>query len=140
MLNIEIKKVNGKEYKVVNGTFYELNTDNKVIEVLENARKSESRIRIFYGDTITGEDWLEDYDTMGIVSRTYGNIKTPILLKRKNSTGGESILTENIVKITIDKRIYYIHDKYHIDFNKLTSDYEKKNIEFFKGNKNRKIK
>ena len=140
MLNIEIKKVNGKDYKVVNGTFYELNTDNKVIEVLENARKSESRIRIFYGDTITGEDWLEDYDTIGIVGRTCGNIKSPILLKRKNSTGGGRILTENIVKITIDKRIYYIHDKYHIDFNKLASDYEKKNIEFFKGNKNRKIK
>ena len=138
MLNIEIKNVYGKEYKVVNGTFYELNTDNKVIEVLENARKSESRIRIFYGDTITGEDWLEDNDTIGAISRTFGNVKSPILLKRKNSTGGGLILTENIVKITIDKKIYYIHDKYHINFDKLTSDYEKKNIEFFKGNTNKK--
>ena len=138
-MNIELKKVNGKDYKVVNGTFYTSDTNNKIIEVLENARKNGARIRVFYGDTITGEDWLEDNDTIGAISRTFGNVKSPILLKRKNSTGGGLILTENIVKITIDKKIYYIHDKYHINFDKLTSDYEKKNIEFFKGNTNKKI-
>lgn len=139
-MNIELKKVNGKDYKVVNGTYYTLNTNNKVIEVLENARKNKRRIRIFYGDTTTGEDWLEDYDIMGTIGRTYGIIQSPILLKSWNSIGGGLILTENIVKITIDKRIYYIHDKYHINFNKLNSEWEKKNIEFFKGNRNRKIK
>lgn len=138
-MNIELKKVNGKDYKVVNGTFYTSNTNNEIIEVLEDARKNRARIRVFYGDTITGEDWLEDNDTIGTISRTFGDVKSPILLKRKNSTGGGLILTENIVKITIDKRIYYIHDKYHINFDKLTSDYEKKNIEFFKGNTNKKI-
>ena len=138
-MNIELKKVNGKDYKVVNGTFYTSDTNNKIIEVLENARKNGARIRIFYGNTITGEDWLEDNDTIGTISRTFGDVKSPILLKRKNSTGGRLIFTEYIVKITIDKRIYYIHDKYHINFDKLTSDYEKKNIEFFKGNTNKKI-
>ena len=38
-MNIELKKVNGKDYKVVNGTFYTSNTNNEIIEVLENARK-----------------------------------------------------------------------------------------------------
>ncbi len=138
-MNIELKKVNGKDYKVVNGTFYTSNTNNEIIEVLEDARKNGARIRIFYGNTITGEDWLEDNDTIGTISRTFGDVKSPILLKRKNSTGGRLIFTEYIVKITINKRIYYIHDKYHINFDKLTSDYEKKNIEFFKGNTNKKI-
>ena len=138
-MNIELKKVNGKDYKVVNGTFYTSNTNNEIIEILENARKNGARIRVFYGNTVTGEDWLEDNDTIGTIGRTLGDVKSPILLKRKNSIGGGLILTENIVKITIDKRIYYIHDKYHINFDKLTSDYEKKNIEFFKGNTNKKI-
>ena len=130
--------VNGKNYKVVNNTWYNEDTSEEVIKILENARIYDSRVRIFYGDNKTGEDWLEDCDVIGRIGRSGGTIKIPLLLKKSNSTGGGGILTSCIVKITIDKKIVYQHENYHIDFNKLNSEWEKKNIDFFKGLTNKK--
>lgn len=64
---IEIKEVRGTTYKVANGTFYNANTNDKVIRVLENSRMNNKRIRIFYGDTETGRDWMEVYDTISVI-------------------------------------------------------------------------
>lgn len=99
-------------YKVVNGTSYMDRTSDEVIEVLEKARQSEARIRVFYGDRETGRDWLEEHDTIGLVGRSCGSNRIPILLRFQNSSGG--ILDDCIVRITIDKYEAYRHAKYHI--------------------------
>lgn len=81
------------------GTWFHPGTEPAVKRILEYARKAEIRIRIFYGDPESGRDWLEECDAMGYVSRSMGPLKIPILLKRCNSSGGGSILTDNILRI-----------------------------------------
>ena len=111
---IEIKKVNGETFKVANGTFYHANTNDEVIRVLENSLMNNKRIRIFYGDTETGRDWMEIYDTIGTIGRSCGQNKIPLLIKNSRSYGGGAILTHCIVKITIDKEVVYKHPKYYL--------------------------
>lgn len=117
---IESLVKNGKTYKVCNGVHYNEMTLDTVIHVLEKARENNDRVRVFYGDTLTGRDWCETNDIMGYVSRSYtggGDNTTPIpiLLRTKMSRGGGAILTNNIVRITIDKHDVYKHPNYHVD-------------------------
>ena len=102
------------KYKDVNGISYHENTPDVVIRVLENAMRTNKRIRIFYGDTETGRDWMEIYDTIGTIGRSCGQNKIPLLIKNSRSYGGGAILTHCIVKITIDKEIVYKHPKYYL--------------------------
>ena len=102
------------KYKVVNGISYHENTPDAVIRVLENAMRTNKRIRIFYGDTETGRDWMEIYDTIGTIGRSCGQNKIPLLIKNSRSYGGCAILTDCIVKITIDKEVVYKHPKYYL--------------------------
>ena len=102
------------KYKVVNGISYHENTPDAVIRVLENAMRTNKRIRIFYGDTETGRDWMEIYDIIGTIGRSCGQNKIPLLIKNIRSYGGGAILTDCIVKITIDKEVVYKHPKYYL--------------------------
>lgn len=101
-------------YKTINEISYNENTPDAVIGILNNAMTTKKRIRVFYGDTETGKDWLEIFDTMGYVSKSCGQIKIPILVNNSRSAGGSAILTNNIVKITIDKKVVYQHSKYYL--------------------------
>jgi hypothetical protein len=107
-----------ENFVVVNGTTYNEQTPQQVINWLETSRERGQRIRIFYGDTKTGRDWLEEYGTIGTVSRSTGSIKIPLLVANKRSIGGASILENNIVRITtkdsagIIKDVYK-HSEYH---------------------------
>jgi len=111
-----MKLSNGNEitYKIVNGTAYHIDTNDQIIRVLENARNSNSRIRVFYGYEENGTDWLEEYDTMGTISRSCGTIKIPLIIKNKNSSGGAGLSDNRIIKITIDKKTVYQTPNYHI--------------------------
>ena len=111
---IEVKEFNGKIYKIANGTFYNSDTPDDVIKILEDSRINKKRIRIFLGDTETGKDWTEYYDTIGIIERSNGKIKIPILIKNRQSLGGSAILDHCIIKITIDKQVVYQHPEYHL--------------------------
>lgn len=111
---VTIKEVNGKSYKVANGTFYHIDTADEIIKVLENARLYDKRVRVFYGNTQTGKDWMEIYDTIGTIGRSCGSIKIPLLIKSKRSFGGGAILDHCIVKITIDKETVYKNPKYYL--------------------------
>lgn len=91
-----------KEYTVVSGTFYDHRTPYDVIEILEAARKTGSRVRLFFGDTETGRDWLEEYDVTGTVSRSMGPHKIPILISNRRSTGGGAILDHCILRILVN--------------------------------------
>ncbi|MFH1740063.1 MAG: hypothetical protein ABIH23_13720, partial [bacterium] len=68
-----------KYHQLDNGTCYSVLAPVGVVEILEKYRDRSTRIRVFYGDTITGRDWMEENDTMGIVGRSSGQIKVPLL-------------------------------------------------------------
>jgi len=102
-------------YQVVNGTAYHAETCQEVIDVLENAMHNDLRIRVFYGDSMTGKDWTEENDIIGTIGRSSGSIKIPLLVKTSSSYGGGSLLDNCIVKITLDKMVVYEHDYYNIE-------------------------
>lgn len=101
MIQITIDKDSqGKEYKVTPyNTWYNINTDDKVIEVLERLRDSGIRITLDYGNVETGESWNDTYDITGYVGRSTGRVKIPILVHNKRSMGGSAILTDCILSI-----------------------------------------
>lgn len=103
-----------EEYKIVNGTAYNINTSDEVIKILEDSRINKKRIRIFYGDVNSGKDWMEINDTIGKIGRSTGKYKIPLLIKTSRSIGGGAILDHCIVKITIDKEIVYQNPEYYL--------------------------
>jgi hypothetical protein len=88
-----------KEYKEVDGTFYDARTSDIIINVLENCRINRTRITLDYGDTKTGKSWDECYDITGRIGRTTGSIKIPILVHNRRSTGGSAIHDNCIIGI-----------------------------------------
>ena len=107
------------EYKEVNGSMYNVDTPDEVIKWLETSRERKQRIRIFYGDKVTGKDWCEVSDTIGYVGRLTGKYKIPLLIRNKRSLGGSVIFDHCIVKITTKDsngkiRTVYEHPKYYL--------------------------
>jgi len=103
-----------REIKQPSGTYYQDTTQAAVINALERARTTHTRIRLFLGDTKTGRDWLEEWDVTGYVGRTMGPIKAPILLRNSRSTGGGIISTDCILRLIVDGREVYRHPKYRL--------------------------
>lgn len=114
LVSEKLSNGNTVNYQIVNGTAYHEKTCQEVINILENARQSKTRIRIFFGDTITGEDWKEKNDTIGTIGRSTGSIKIPLLVKNSSSHGEGALLDHCIVKITVDKYTVYQHENYHL--------------------------
>lgn len=82
-------------------------------EILLNAHNNNEKVRLFYGDSETGEDWNEIHDVFGGIGYSTGVKKVPLLIRYKNSIGGDAISTSCIVKIMINGIIVYQHPKYH---------------------------
>lgn len=87
---------------IANGTTYNDATAQDVINALETARQTRSRIRVFYGDVQTGKSWDEYNDVMGTVGRSTGTVKIPLLIHNTRSSGGCGILDHCIIRITQD--------------------------------------
>lgn len=96
-------------------TWYDARTPAGVQVALEAALRSNDRMRIFNGDSVTGRDWMEEYDTIGRVGRSCGAMKVPLLVP-KGEDGGSALLTDCIVRIVnVTKGIeVYRHSLYHI--------------------------
>ena len=105
------------EYVEVKNTYYNENTPKQVIEILEHVQNLETRIRIYYGDQMTGEDWKDVRDVEGYVSKSAGKIQKPILMYSTQSTSGAIIFTANVVKIEYANKkqggILWAHPNYH---------------------------
>ncbi len=95
--------MNTAKYQIVNGTFYSSLTSTEVICVLEKARQDNRRLKIYLGNPLTGEDWTEENDTEGYISRSTGEHKIPLLVKTSRSFGGGALLDHCIVKIKESK-------------------------------------
>ena len=104
-----------EKYNIVNGTAYDSRTPNGVIMVLEAARKHNTRIRIFYGDTETGRSWMDEWGMIGTVGRSTELYKIPLLILKSCSLGGDSILDHCIIRITEARGgdILYTHPNFH---------------------------
>lgn len=102
------------KYIEVNGTSYQKGTPQGVIDALESARNNKTRVKLFYGDPVTGRDYHEEYDTMGTIGRSTGSIKVPLLISTSKSSGGGAIMTKSILKIRDTKtgRVLYQASNY----------------------------
>ncbi len=101
--------------KTTNGTTYHEETPDEVIRVLESARQNRTRLHISLGDTASGRDFLEEFETHGYVGRSMGPMKVPLLVSNTRSLGGGSILAHCIVRIreSAGGRVLYQHPGYH---------------------------
>lgn len=111
-----------KEYRIIKGTSYDARTPVEVVNWLETSRERRQRIRLFYGNTETGEAWPEENDVIGYIGRSNGVVKIPIILHNSRSMGGPGVLDHCIVGIgTITDqgwrgsrfRMVYRHQKFH---------------------------
>lgn len=95
-------------------TWFDARTPAGVQLALEEARRSNDVMRVFTGDTLTGRDWMEEYDTVGRIGRSCGAMKVPLLIPKRDA-GGPALLTHCIVRIiNVTKGTeVYKHPKYH---------------------------
>ena len=87
-------------YKIgASGTAYHENTPEVVVNILDSARTNHTKLKLYYGDVVTGRDWHETMDVTGRIGRSTGNVKIPLLIATERSHGGGAILDHCIVKI-----------------------------------------
>lgn len=101
---------------IVNGTTYSNGTPLVVANILEAARQSGERLRLFLGDQTTGKGWLEEWDVIGRIGRSMGPKRVPLLIHSSRSHGGGAVLTACIVRIVsvASRREIYRHPLYRI--------------------------
>ena len=101
-------------YRQVNGIYYHLDTHDAVVKALESARSCRSRVRLYYGDTETGRDWLEENDVEGYIGNSVGPLKVPLLIHNRRSHGGGALLDQCIIKVRwTSGGLLYQHPQYH---------------------------
>lgn len=88
--------------KVFNGIYYNVETKDSLIYVLDRLRQSKTRIVLDYGNIETNESWGEIYDITGRIGIT-GPKKILILVHNSRSLGGTGILTHRIISIRESK-------------------------------------
>ena len=93
------------------------NVNEALMSLIVRAWKYKFRIRVFYGDIHTGRSWNEEYDVMGTIGRTTGNIKVPILLSRKNSNYGGALLLSSVIRVDDieDKKTLWKLPNFHVE-------------------------
>lgn len=105
----EASKANIKE------TWFDPATPFEVRRILERYRKSGELLRVFYGDTETGRDWMEENEVRGYVGRSNGIFKVPLMIEPGES-GGPAMLDHCIVRMQDGKtgRELYRHPAYKV--------------------------
>ena len=97
---------------IINGTTYHKDTPLDLARLLEQARISNKRVRLFYGDTKTGRSWHEENDVCGYLGRSTGAVKIPLLIANSRSTGGPAILDHCIVALMVEGQWKYKHPEF----------------------------
>lgn len=100
--------------KEIDGTFFHEETPEEVCNILNEYYNTGERLILDYGDITTGQSWGETSDIRGMVGRSTGEVKIPLLIKTSRSIGGVSILSHYIVQITDAKtrKTLYQHPTY----------------------------
>jgi hypothetical protein len=97
------------------GTWYDPRTPERLRTILEYLRLKREPVRIFLGDRETGRDWMEEFDTIGLIGRSTGTLKVPLLVE-EGTRSGFSLLDSSIVRIISVKngKEAYRHPAYHL--------------------------
>lgn len=97
------------------GTWFKRSTPIPVRTALERARHSRNRVRLWKGDTTTGQAWLSEFETLGTIGRSMGPLMVPLLIE-KGARGGGAILDDCILRIhDLDlAEDLYKHRKFHV--------------------------
>lgn len=97
------------------GVYFPSTVCDKVKRVLKSSIKSSRKLRLFYGDSETGADWLEENEVVGTVGVSTGPFRVPLIIPA-GKDGGAPILTDNIVKIVECEsgKILFEHPTYSI--------------------------
>ena len=102
-------------YKIINGIAFHEETDSKVCEILlRYLHNRDVRLKLDYGDTITGKSWGESHDITGYIGNSIGKIKIPLLLNNSKSISGGSILDHCIIKIEYANKKHGIRPLYEL--------------------------
>lgn len=96
-------------------------TEPKVMAAITTAYIYDKHVRLWYGDQETGRAWAEENDVLGIIGRSTGERKVPLLITADgDGLGGGAILTNRILRIDIGNtydnawRTTYQHPKFHV--------------------------
>ncbi|MCL1960605.1 MAG: hypothetical protein FWG56_02225 [Desulfovibrionaceae bacterium] len=94
-------------------TYFAPATDPKAARVLERCRRDGAKVRLILGDTATGQGWLDEYDVVGLIGRSTGPLKEPLLIEPGASHGG-AILTACLLAIIewASGKFLFRHPKY----------------------------
>lgn len=128
MKNDEVRLLDSRGQ--LSSMYYSPDTDPQVVTVLEDKLHTNTRLRIWIGDTdrpdfkeVQGRDpdaghtWDDEFEVVGTVGRSMGPKKIPLLIYNSRSYGGGAILTDCIVRImTTSGYELYRHPNYHNDF------------------------
>ena len=89
-------------------------TQSGVADILNRFTESKQRVRLVYGNTTTGKDWLQEYEVIGSIGKSTGSNQIPLFISNSRSTGGGAISEDCILKIVDvkSKKVLYQHDKY----------------------------
>ncbi len=112
----ESKLSNGnviKYARLPSGTCYHQETPDQVIRLLEKLQNSGAEVRIYYGDTQTGQSWHDEFDVVGRIGRSTGSIKIPLLVP-KDDCGGPGLLDHCIIRIDSREGTLYQHKKFRV--------------------------
>jgi hypothetical protein len=106
------------KYKITpDGTAYHQDTPDALVAILERLRENKTRVRIYLGDSKTGQDWEEQFDVFGTIGRSTGRIKIPLMVANSRSMGGGGLLDDCIVKIEYANKkqggVIWQHPKYY---------------------------
>jgi len=105
------------DYKksTLTGISYSVNTPDDVVAVLDRYYHADRRLRVFYGDKVTGKCWGDEYNTIGAIGRSTGKYQIPLMIANSRSLGGGAVLDDCIVKImdVQTKRVLYQHPTFN---------------------------
>jgi hypothetical protein len=100
----------------IDGEFKVYENAERIAKALKYCYENNMRCRIWYGDSETGESWLDEIDITGYVKRSGGCLKVPLLVYNSRSWGGGEILMNAIVRIDCikTKEKLYVHKNFHV--------------------------
>lgn len=97
-----------RDIRAKSGAYYHDTTPPAVVDALESCMNTSKRVRMWYGDNVTGKNWYGEYHMVGHIAMSMGPHKIPLLISR-NGRGGPAILADCIVCMQVNGVIVYKH-------------------------------
>ena len=99
--------------RLPSGTCYHAETPDHIVDILETLMQNRKKVRVIFGDVLTGRSWCDEWDVVGHIGRSTGSIKIPLLVP-PGEDGGCGLLDHCIIRIDTAKKTLYQHENFHI--------------------------